>query len=75
MGLDEGNSNLGLEEGRLILHEDGRKRKATKLLGNNLDTDDIMANTSTLISPAGIQDEVAPVFSSASPNRQAPRQL
>ena len=58
LGLDEGDNNLGLEEGGLILHEDGRKRKATKLLGNNLDTNDIMADTSTLISPVGSQDEM-----------------
>ena len=75
MGLDEGDNNLGLEEGGLIFHEDGRKRKASKLLGNNLDTNNIMADTLTLISLAGIQDEVAPVFSSASPARQAHHQL
>ena len=71
IGLDAKTNALGLEGG-LILHEDGRKRKATKLHGNNLDTYDMMIDTSTLISPSEIQGEKEPNFLSASPTKQAP---
>ena len=64
LGPEEG--EIGLEERGLVLHEDKRKKKVVDLHGNNLDSDDVVTDTSTQVSPLRIQEEVVPNFISAS---------
>ena len=48
-GLED--EELGLDESGQVLHEDRCKRKVKDMHDNNLDLDDVILDTSTLVSP------------------------